>query len=92
MKIYRATRRFGNGFPVKMRFSTSLAKAKKLIEVSNKSKIEIHVCKLQTNLTAKDWIKLLEGDAPGVQEPEKTPVDFLEVGARVWVKRGKEAY
>lgn len=29
-------------------------------------------------LTAADWIKLLEGDAPGMQELELTPVDFIK--------------
>lgn len=28
-------------------------------------------------LTAIQWIELLEGDAPGMQELEKTPVDFI---------------
>lgn len=92
MKLYRTTlKHSGSGNRIfETRFNKSFGAAKKAIALSDNAMISVHVCNLQSNLAASDWIDLLEGDAPGDQEQVKTAVDFLEVGECVWTKNGKE--
>lgn len=74
MKLYEAKHNNGEGH-YETRFVTSRKEAGSLIR--GKAEYRIAEVTIQDRLTAADWIDLLEGDAPGMQELEKTPVDFI---------------
>lgn len=85
MKLYR-TQRFTHAqgkLPAETRFTTSLVKAKRVIEGDH---IEIAECHISNGLTAADWIDILESDAPGWQVVNRTPVDFIESVEVVYTK------
>lgn len=74
MKLYECKANTGDG-TYWTRFTTSRKAAGSLIK--GKPEYRIAEVTLPDRVTAADWIQLLEGDAPGMQELEKTPVDFI---------------
>lgn len=62
-------------------YRTSLVEAKRLARnAGNEDGWYATVARVEvrTNLVAEDWIKLLEGDAPGSQDIDLTPVGLIE--------------
>lgn len=83
MFLYRITRRerttgTGRSIWVRMtRFTTSLDSAVKIAKTLGPGVIDISRCHVASDLKSFDWIDLLEADAPGGQEINRTPVDFI---------------
>lgn len=75
MKLYETKANTGDG-TYWTRFVTSRKEAGSLIR--GKPEYRIAEVTVPDRLTAAEWIKLLEGDAPGMQELEMTPVDFIQ--------------
>jgi hypothetical protein len=82
MKLYEVRVFRGRGLAAYTHYRTSVGEAKRLARAQARHKENdwsvVQRVEVRTNLKAEDWILLLEGDAPGAQPQELTPVDLVE--------------
>ena len=83
MRLYR-TQGFRKRLVGETRWSTSLVKARQA--TPDYEQVKVSACEIDSRLTADDWIDLLEWDSPGLQNPDRTPVDFFLSHEVVWSK------
>jgi hypothetical protein len=91
MILYRIAQFADHRLPILTYFRTSLQAAKKMASqmqdlTAQPGLIVISKINLDTALKAEDWIDLLEGDAPGLQDQNRTPVDLITEAVEVWRK------